>query len=109
MIRRPPRSTLFPYTTLFRSLDDAVVDQRQGAAAVGVRVRVDRVGRAVRGPARVGDPRVPGGKARAERLLEHADLPRGLVDLDTAVLDQREPRRVVPAVLEAPQSLEQER
>src|SRR5688572_31227726 len=24
MIRRPPRSTLFPYTTLFRSLCDAV-------------------------------------------------------------------------------------
>src|SRR5256885_12030422 len=24
MIRRPPRSTLFPYTTLFRSLDDLV-------------------------------------------------------------------------------------
>src|SRR5256885_6482078 len=23
MIRRPPRSTLFPYTTLFRSFDDA--------------------------------------------------------------------------------------
>src|SRR3712207_8171106 len=26
MIRRPPRSTLFPYTTLFRSVRDAVVD-----------------------------------------------------------------------------------
>src|SRR3712207_7944011 len=25
MIRRPPRSTLFPYTTLFRSSDEAVV------------------------------------------------------------------------------------
>src|SRR5262249_62393321 len=25
MIRRPPRSTLFPYTTLFRSRDDAAV------------------------------------------------------------------------------------
>src|SRR2546421_2437388 len=25
MIRRPPRSTLFPYTTLFRSRDDAHV------------------------------------------------------------------------------------
>src|SRR2546430_12778557 len=25
MIRRPPRSTLFPYTTLFRSLDLAVL------------------------------------------------------------------------------------
>src|SRR3712207_6878042 len=25
MIRRPPRSTLFPYTTLFRSLDDRAI------------------------------------------------------------------------------------
>src|SRR5256714_2797416 len=27
MIRRPPRSTLFPYTTLFRSRIDGVVDR----------------------------------------------------------------------------------
>jgi len=27
MIRRPPRSTLFPYTTLFRSPSEAVHDQ----------------------------------------------------------------------------------
>src|SRR3712207_8704061 len=27
MIRRPPRSTLFPYTTLFRSLGDQQVDR----------------------------------------------------------------------------------
>src|SRR2546427_7138571 len=27
MIRRPPRSTLFPYTTLFRSLDLDVVER----------------------------------------------------------------------------------
>src|SRR3712207_8915753 len=26
MIRRPPRSTLFPYTTLFRSLDEGSFD-----------------------------------------------------------------------------------
>src|SRR5436309_7658125 len=26
MIRRPPRSTLFPYTTLFRSVDDVEVE-----------------------------------------------------------------------------------
>src|SRR3712207_8792780 len=38
MIRRPPRSTLFPYTTLFRSLeavpaggDDAAVELLRGA------------------------------------------------------------------------------
>src|SRR3712207_8783590 len=29
MIRRPPRSTLFPYTTLFRSDIDAVLDQKR--------------------------------------------------------------------------------
>src|SRR3989449_4454408 len=28
MIRRPPRSTLFPYTTLFRSVDVSVPAQR---------------------------------------------------------------------------------
>src|SRR3712207_46894 len=32
MIRRPPRSTLFPYTTLFRSREGAMV---AGAVAVG--------------------------------------------------------------------------
>src|SRR2546429_6921185 len=30
MIRRPPRSTLFPYTTLFRSEQRAAVDSRHG-------------------------------------------------------------------------------
>src|SRR2546427_13302038 len=32
MIRRPPRSTLFPYTTLFRSLHDRDMAVRQDAA-----------------------------------------------------------------------------
>src|SRR3712207_8179598 len=48
MIRRPPRSTLFPYTTLFRSLVQGVVDGelvvaplRLGAPAVAeVAVRI---------------------------------------------------------------------
>src|SRR5256885_13050294 len=61
MIRRPPRSTLFPYTTLFRSLDDAAVavawpagfnhiddapgSRRHDADAVGQHRRlVERVG-----------------------------------------------------------------
>src|SRR5438876_3552149 len=33
MIRRPPRSTLFPYTTLFRS-DACVIDVPEGALVV---------------------------------------------------------------------------
>src|SRR5258708_24266942 len=44
MIRRPPRSTLFPYTTLFRSLpvprtlDDDGLLCRRGAAPLGCRI-----------------------------------------------------------------------
>src|SRR2546425_7644135 len=47
MIRRPPRSPLFPYTTLFGSDDAALMDERrverQGdhAAAAGPRLAVD--------------------------------------------------------------------
>src|SRR5258708_28664218 len=36
MIRRPPRSTLFPYTTLFRSLLSARTHARRRRAVVGV-------------------------------------------------------------------------
>src|SRR3712207_7234690 len=36
MIRRPPRSTLFPYTTLFRSSDKATVEIVTGAGAGAV-------------------------------------------------------------------------
>src|SRR3712207_9431504 len=53
MIRRPPRSTLFPYTTLFRSVDDQVGDDAHAAVgggadhldqvAVGAQSRVDAV------------------------------------------------------------------
>src|SRR5258708_31933334 len=38
MIRRPPRSTLFPYTTLFRSAGDTLAKiKSSGAVTLGVR------------------------------------------------------------------------
>src|SRR3712207_7509671 len=53
MIRRPPRSTLFPYTTLFRSRPEAAqrlpvadAQQRDDEEDVGVEVERPRVGRA---------------------------------------------------------------
>src|SRR3712207_8831705 len=47
MIRRPPRSTLFPYTTLFRS-------QFQFATEVGREIRGGRLGRLLRNPSYAG-------------------------------------------------------
>src|SRR5256885_13140008 len=35
MIRRPPRSTLFPYTTLFRSVIEGEVDVAHGSRVIG--------------------------------------------------------------------------
>src|SRR5437588_5577905 len=42
MLRRPPRSTLFPYTTLFRSLPGHHVPDRTARAVVAERERQHR-------------------------------------------------------------------
>src|SRR3712207_7972269 len=62
MIRRPPRSTLFPYTTLFRSLTASGSRGRQGSRA--------------RGPRPAPPPWLPGrrggsGRSRRPRSEEH--------------------------------------
>src|SRR5437588_4501604 len=43
MIRRPPRSTLFPYTTLFRSAPPGWVSQAAARGAPAHRARPERV------------------------------------------------------------------
>src|SRR3712207_8461682 len=81
MIRRPPTSTLFPYTTLFRSVDQ----DRGGAAVAGQHPRLrgrDEVaeaegagGRAHRGAEQVagrdGDHDVRLDRAQTRRSEEH--------------------------------------
>src|SRR5256885_9810345 len=62
MIRRPPRSTLFPYTTLFRS-------QREGRVVGLVRRRLERRHR--RRPARAGREARGDLCARRQRSEEH--------------------------------------
>src|SRR2546430_10412058 len=42
MIRRPPRSTLFPYTTLFRSINPVGIHAHENLAPGGTDPRVDR-------------------------------------------------------------------
>src|SRR3989449_3359003 len=42
MIRRPPRSTLFPYTTLFRSRDGPAGGRQRGARVHPRDVHLDR-------------------------------------------------------------------
>src|SRR3712207_7151647 len=72
MIRRPPRSTLFPYTTLFRSRDEG--DAR----------RLRRRGRRdpPRGQGRPGD--------REERAVHDARPPAGRSEEHTSELQSRQ-------------------
>src|SRR2546426_11756533 len=80
MIRRPPRSTLFPYTTLFRSVGRLVRAQPHG---VEIAAELDAVRRVLRQP---GD------------LL--ADFSRGIVRVlrKAVVAPERERRDAADAV-----------
>src|SRR2546426_8572257 len=64
MIRRPPRSTLFPYTTLFRS-DPVQTPAVQPGAAVFRAAQRGRAGLGIRAEARVA--------LQAQRAERHAD------------------------------------
>src|SRR2546430_3325008 len=69
MIRRPPRSTLFPYTTLFRSfLDAALRDQRVAQIVVAF----DGCGMDADGLAEV-DDRLAGPALAAQRLAQRSE------------------------------------
>src|SRR3989475_12236798 len=104
MIRRPPRSTLFPYTTLFRSLKDQV----GGGLAPTLRSWLERKQQ------RAGEllsASLEGGKkprqietllAAADRLFGHvlSDGPAGLGELDAelrTLLEQKDGGAKPPA------------
>src|SRR5256885_12128794 len=70
MIRRPPRSTLFPYTTLFRSV--------QGVEAP-VQLHGHHVGRAVEGQAVGQARRAFGRRGRSEEHTSELQSPCNLV------------------------------
>src|SRR3712207_7460743 len=67
MIRRPPRSTLFPYTTLFRSGN--LREGLRGVGAAPLRQRLEEPGdaEADAGEARREESRAPAGVLRQER------------------------------------------
>src|SRR2546426_6783719 len=94
MIRRPPRSTLFPYTTLFRSR----LDRRRVGVAHGevTGAHLERRG----GPARLGWLMLDGGAQPPGELLRADGVRRGG--------EHRELRPVPPGdrVREAPVGLE---
>src|SRR2546430_14044471 len=110
MIRRPPRSTLFPYTTLFRSLvrrgtvhrgDGGVVEPQVHSELAAMMRQMIEHGATVHSGLRAG---VDGATGHLERP--------GLLELGIGGLDERRPRCLRVAVehvedlLRAAESLE---
>src|SRR2546425_6211599 len=69
MIRRPPRSTLFPYTTLFRSSSEARVEPEGEPGALAAPGDVEAHDRPLVGLEPQADP--PVGPELVERSEEH--------------------------------------
>src|SRR5258706_7507238 len=86
MIRRPPRSTLFPYTTLFRSRDAAGTagprHREHSRRALVVEERNGEAGKIRRGPAR--------GTARSE---EHTSELQSLTNLVCRLLLEKKKKK----------------
>src|SRR5260221_6093587 len=70
MIRRPPRSTLFPYTTLFRSASTVV------AAAAAAAVDCKKPRREVEGMGSLGSSQLKNGRSEehTSELQSHSEL-----------------------------------
>src|SRR2546422_4115748 len=95
MIRRPPRSTLFPYTTLFRSVAPDVLGDDEQPLPVGQRRAVD--------PAR--DPVVDRGgeellhPERQRRSEEHTSELQSRLHLVCRLLLEKKKRKLLHAKL----------
>src|SRR2546430_13620297 len=86
MIRRPPRSTLFPYTTLFRSGDRRPSGQR------GRRAGPTAAARGERGPPRAG--------GRARRSEDHTSELQSQSNLVCRLLLEKKKRTVGVVIID---------
>src|SRR3989449_7258831 len=83
MIRRPPRSTLFPYTTLFRSIAPGGAGNEGNTGQVGTERHAPRGGGVAHRALRAGQARTVGERACDHRLERQPRPERGRVRLLT--------------------------
>src|SRR2546429_5668342 len=88
MIRRPPRSTLFPYTTLFRSVYD------RGEPAAALRDR-RRDGSRVHVAVARGEPRVEGRRQAPDRKSTRLNSSHGYISYAVFCLKKKKKKDTV--------------
>ena len=97
------------FAQLEEVLHDAVMHHYKFSIGAGVRVRVAGVRLAVRGPARMPDAHVALYRSAVDQLRQFIELARVFADLDMAVGKHRQPGRVIAAVFQPPQAVEDNR
>ena len=106
----PVAARLEAVAELAEVLDDPVVDDRDLAGAIDVRMRVEIVRAAVRCPARVGEAHRGMGGPVGDRRRQVGELAGLLLDEEVALLvHEGDSRGVIAAVLEAPKPLHEDR
>src|SRR2546422_3530833 len=102
MIRRPPRSTLFPYTTLFRSRGADLPEQARPHARVGGAHR--HVGDHLTGQV-VDGPRVHVGRVGRDRKSTRLNSSHGYISYAVFCLKKKTTymtRSITPTILTTP-------
>src|SRR5687768_18165819 len=96
MIRPPPRSTLFPYTTLFRSAPGAAHRGVGGPPAAGARDQPSRAHRRRRPPRGCGRPRpvCPQGDDERDRKSTRLNSSHGYISYAVFCLKKKKKQAV---------------
>src|SRR2546430_5761325 len=93
MIRRPPRSTLFPYTTLFRSRGEALADVRRKGRSLD-RAQCHRSRQAVQGLMTVGEDLAQQVDRKSTRLnSSHSQISYAVFCLKKTLFSLQQPRQ----------------
>ena len=87
--------------------DDAIMAEKQLSALIRVRMRVGVGHSAMRGPARVGNARRPGGRGLLDQFRQIGDAPDPFAGLDLPVVHDRHSGAVIAAIFQPPQPVQE--
>src|SRR5262245_61769338 len=89
-------------------LDDPIVDDGHLSLAADVGMGIAVIGGPMRRPASVADPDTPGHGTIAEQTGQVMDAPGRLAEVQMGTEDRRQTGAVIAAILETPQSLDED-